>query len=78
MVLPGDWDEDSEEARAEDREDALDEREEWLEIAEEEFIAEGDISVSETVDGHDPTPELDDQDVSDEELNATMHEEELD
>ncbi|MBK8021415.1 MAG: hypothetical protein IPK19_08270 [Chloroflexi bacterium] len=37
-------------------------REEWLEVVEDEEIAEGDITVSETVDGHDPTPDLDDDD----------------
>lgn len=35
-------------------------REEWMQIAEEEQIAEGNITVSDTVDGHDPTPDLDD------------------
>lgn len=36
-------------------------RREFIELAEEEQIAEGDISVSETVSGHDPTPDIDDR-----------------
>ncbi|MFN8560241.1 MAG: hypothetical protein U0703_01065 [Anaerolineae bacterium] len=70
MVIPRDIDN----PRA-DREDDLDEREEWLEVAEDEQIAEGDISVSETVDGHDPTPDLADE--FDTAVNLTLHEEEL-
>ncbi|MCC6802329.1 MAG: hypothetical protein IT319_05560 [Anaerolineae bacterium] len=70
MVIPRDIDN----PRA-DREDDLDVPEEWLEVAEDEQIAEGDISVSETVDGHDPTPDLDDE--YDTALNPTMHEDDL-
>ncbi len=33
---------------------------EWLRMSEEKEIAEGDVSVSETADGHDPLPALDD------------------
>lgn len=70
MVIPRDIDNPHA-----DREDDLDVPEEWLEVAEDEQIAEGDISVSETVDGHDPTPDLDDEyDIA---LNPTMHEEDL-
>lgn len=71
MVIPRDIDN----PRA-DRENDLAVPEEWLEVAEDEQIAEGDISVSETVDGHDPTPDLDDE--YDTILNPTMHEEDLD
>lgn len=50
------------EARRERREA----REEFVDIAEEEQIAEGDISVSETETGEDPTPDLDDIEIEDE------------
>lgn len=76
MVLRGDWDEDSEAARAEDREDALDERKEWMDIAEEEFIAEGDITASETVDGEEPT-DLDDDGEPLEDFDEVIDEDEL-
>lgn len=58
MVFPDDLDE-SRRARDEVRDEA---RKNWLDEEEREQIAEGDISVSETVDGHDPTPDLDDFD----------------
>ncbi len=35
-------------------------RDEFLDIAEDAQIAEGDITVSETETGHDPMPDLDD------------------
>ena len=54
MVLPDDLN-DSRRARREARED-------WLDEEEREQIAEGDVSVSETETGHDPTPDLDDFD----------------
>lgn len=76
MALRGDWDEDSEEARAEDRKDALDERQEWMDIAEEEFIAEGDITASETVDGEEPT-DLDDDGEPLEDFDDVIDEDEL-
>jgi hypothetical protein len=64
MVFP--INEDPEERRAA--------REEWFEIAEEEQIAEGDISTSETVDGHDPMPDLDDdEDMLENEFDEGMH-----
>lgn len=73
MVLPADWEGDDEEAR-----DAVrDEWEEWFEVAEDEQIAEGDISVSETVDGKDPIPEIDDADRY-KEFMQTIDEDELD
>ena len=50
-------------------------RREWLDEVEDEYIAQGDISVSETIDGHDPTPDLDDEDEFDDELHENMHEE---
>ena len=56
MEYPRDFDDPFE-----DREDDLEEREYWLEVAQDEQIAEGDITVSETADGHDPTPDLDDE-----------------
>jgi hypothetical protein len=59
-----------------DREDRLEERDEWFEVVEDEQIAEGDISVSETVSGHDPTPELDDEDAF-EDFDRTIDEEDL-
>lgn len=77
MVLRGDWDEDSEEARAEDREENLDDRDEWLDIVEDEYIAQGDISASETVDGHSPLPELEDEDSYEDELDDILDEDEL-
>ncbi len=55
-------DDDDDDILDADPEAERDYREEWIEIAEEVQIAEGDISVSETVDGHDPTPDLDDAD----------------
>lgn len=51
-------------------------REEWLEIAEDEQIAEGDISVSETVSGKDPLPDLDDEGMDDA-LDEIIAEEDL-
>lgn len=59
-----------------DREDRLEERDEWFEVVEDEQIAEGDISVSETVSGHDPTPDLDDEDAF-EDFDRTIDEEDL-
>ena len=59
-----------------DREDRLEERDEWFEVVEDEQIAEGDISVSETVSGHDPTPELDDEDAF-EDFDRTIDEDDL-
>ncbi|MBC8172056.1 MAG: hypothetical protein H7X77_10300 [Anaerolineae bacterium] len=53
-------------------------REEWFEILEDEQIAEGDITVSETSDGKDPTPDLDDEDEASELMDELMHEEDLD
>lgn len=72
MVVPDDWEEDDEERR-----DAVrDEWEEWFEVAEDEQIAEGDITVSETSDGKDPIPEIDDADKF-EEFMHTVDEDEL-
>lgn len=48
-----------------DPEERRDAREEFIEMAEEEQIAEGDITVSETVSGDDPTPDVDDGDIRD-------------
>lgn len=60
-----------------DRRDPVrDEWEEWFEVAEDEQIAEGNITVSDTVDGHDPTPDLDDEDVLDE-FDRLIDEEDL-
>jgi hypothetical protein len=53
-------------------------RKEWLDVVEDEYIAQGDISVSETVDGHDPTPDLEDEDEFDDELHENMHVEDED
>jgi len=39
--------------------------EEYYKIAEEKELAEGDITVSETVDGRDPLPDLDDSEMLD-------------
>lgn len=73
MVFPADWEGDDQEAR-----DAVrDEWEEWFEVAEDEQIAEGDISVSETVDGKDPIPEIDEADRY-EEFMQTIDEDALD
>ncbi|MFN8528290.1 MAG: hypothetical protein U0670_06740 [Anaerolineae bacterium] len=47
----------------EDPEARREARREFLDIEEDEQIAEGDISVSETVSGHDPLPEVDDRDL---------------
>ncbi len=74
MVFPDDFDDDPEEDREEEDED----REEWLEEVEDEYIAQGDISVSETLDGHDPIPDLDDDDAIENEFDEAMHEEDLD
>lgn len=51
MVFPEDYDDDN---GAEEHWD------EWVEIAEQEQIDEGDITVSETRTGHDPMPGDDD------------------
>jgi hypothetical protein len=53
-------------------------RKEWLDEVEDEYIAQGDISVSETVDGRDPLPDLEDEDEFDDELHENMHEEDED
>lgn len=53
-------------------------RKDWLEEVEDEYIAQGDISVSETVDGHDPLPDLEDEDEFDDELHENMHVEDED
>jgi hypothetical protein len=65
MVFPEDFDYERRQAR--------EQRDEFVEIVEEEQIAEGDISVSETVSGHDPTPEIDDDDFMDELADEGMH-----
>ncbi|MBE2268935.1 MAG: hypothetical protein IAE80_11940 [Anaerolinea sp.] len=65
MVFPEDFDFERREAR--------EQREEFFDIAQEEQIAEGDISVSETVSGHDPTPEIDDEDFADQLDDEGMH-----
>lgn len=73
MVFPADWDNENEETR-----DAVrDEWEEWFEVVEDEQTAEGDISVSETVDGKEPIPEIDDAERY-EEFMQTISEDELD
>ena len=72
MVFPDDFDDDPEEEFEEDLED----REEWLEEVEDEYIAQGDISVSETIDGH--NPDLDDEDAFENEFDEAMHEEDID
>ena len=71
MVFPDDFDDDPEEEFEEDEED----REEWLEEVEDEYIAQGDISVSETIDGHEAIPDLDDEDDFENEFDEAMHEE---
>jgi hypothetical protein len=50
-------------------------RRDWLEEVEDEYIAQGDISVSETLGGHNAAPDLDDEDEFDDELHENMHEE---
>ncbi len=65
MVFPEDFGYDKKEAR--------EQREEFLEIEEEELMAEGDISVSETVSGHDAKPDAFDQDFEDELDEEGMH-----
>jgi hypothetical protein len=55
-------DDDEDDILDEDPEAVEDYHDEWIGIAEEIQIAEGDITVSETVDGNDPTPDLDDVD----------------
>ncbi len=57
MVFPEDLEDDREDRRAR-RED----RKDWFDEEEREQIAEGDVSVSETASGRDPTPDLDDFD----------------
>ncbi|MDX2139346.1 MAG: hypothetical protein SF123_14775 [Chloroflexota bacterium] len=49
----------------EDPQTRLAARDEFLDIAQDEQIAEGDISVSETESGHHPLPELDDRETDD-------------
>ena len=71
MLTPNDFD-DPDEDRQEDDEDRAD----WLAEVEDEYIAQGDISVSETEDGHDPSPDLDEEDDFDNEFDEAMHEEE--
>ena len=65
MVFPEDFDYERRQAR--------EQRKEWLDISEEEQIAEGDISVSETVTGHNPRPEVFDDDFEDELDDEGMH-----
>lgn len=65
MMFPEDMGEDRA-ARREARQD-------WIEEEEREQIAEGDVTVSETVDGHDPTPDLDDFDAAEEFEDAGMY-----
>ncbi len=72
MVFPNYLDDDVDDVEAE-----REEREEWLEAVEDEYIAQGDVTVSETEDGHDPTPDLDDEDEFDTAFNEAMHEEDL-
>jgi hypothetical protein len=70
-------DDDEDDILDEDPEAVEDYQDEWMEIAEEIQIAEGDISVSETVDGHDPTPDLDDVDRFEEVEMSIADEDEL-
>jgi hypothetical protein len=74
MVFPDDFDGDP----SEDREEDLEDRADWLDEVEDEYIAQGDVTVSETVDGHDPTPDLDDEDIFENTFDEAMHEEDLD
>ncbi len=65
MVFPEDFDYERRQAR--------EQRDEFIDISEEEQIAEGDITVSETVTGHDPRPEISDEDFEDELDDEGMH-----
>ncbi len=58
------------------RDPTRDERDKWLDVAEDEQIAEGNISVSDTVDGSNPTPDLDDEGAF-EEFDRIIDEEDL-
>ena len=80
MVFADDFDDDPAETcfGQEEREEELEDREDWLEEVENEYVAQGDISVSETEDGHDPSPDLDDEDDFENEFDEAMHEEDID
>ena len=67
MVFPDDLGEDPKER------DEF--REAWFEIAEDEEVDEDEISVSDTRDGSDPTPGMDDGDVFGDGIDEMMHEE---
>ncbi len=68
MVFPEDLEEDHEDRRAR-RED----RKDWLDEEEREQIAEGDISVSDTASGREPTLDSDEFDEDDEFEAAGMY-----
>jgi hypothetical protein len=74
MVFPRHLDDDP----REDREEDLEDRAEWLDEVEDAYIAQGDVTVSETADGHDPTPDLDDEDAFENAFDEAMHEGDLD
>lgn len=65
MVFPEDFDYERRQAR--------EQRKEFIDISEDKEIAEGDISVSETVTGHDPRPDVFDEDFDDELDEEGMH-----
>ena len=65
MVFPEDFDYDRRQAR--------EQRREFIDISEDEQIAEGDITVSETVTGQDPKPDVFDEDFDDELDEEGMH-----
>lgn len=50
---------------------------EWLTMSEEKEIAEGDVSVSETIDGHQPLPHLAEDDEDETALTVPMSEDDL-
>ncbi|MDX2161925.1 MAG: hypothetical protein SF162_11420 [bacterium] len=56
----------------EDRAARREERERWIQVAEEEQISEGDISVSETTDGREPLPTLDGRALDDDPLEDDL------
>ena len=78
MVFPGDFDDNPEDEFDENSKDRDEYREAWFEIAEDEEVAEDEISASDTRKGGGSMPDPFDEDVLGDGIDEMMHEEDED
>lgn len=78
MVFPDDLDDNPEDELDENPKEREEYREAWFEIAEDEEVAEDEISASDTREGGGSTPDLFDEDVLGDGIDEMMHEEDED